>query len=363
MNYRDFINSYTGNISNRYRLIKESLYSYEIATSNTNWDLLHIGLGNTAHQFAKYIYETCLEDTNFWYDMKLFFNGEDNVIGFATRIHKKQMLLSTYHLNYFFKTVMGPNVQTLQCLLKNAPHKYFLPKECRNMGAVGEQVSKGILKQLDMNVGQGSKLLIYEIPNCATTPDFLMFDKDACVDFTRFEALTVHCTGVVEVKSTKLRSNSSEPKDIREFIDLLSGWTKFKGMLILLKKYKPIPYWMSQRNMMNDLHVLIEKITLHHRDGCYISFEIEQIWINLVSNTIGRQILGQLMAVASLQRYSRNKLNACLSLVFFSTDLRPEFSVCLHFTIDCSLLKRVNEDIGNRIFDAEVIELARNHLQ
>ena len=115
--------------------------------------------------------------------------------------------------------------------------------------------------------------------------------------------------------------------------------------------------------MMNDLHVRIERITIHNRGTSYASIDPGQLWINLITNAIGRQILGQLMSVSSLQYYCGDELNAYLSLVFVRKNQIPAYAVCLHFKVDCCLLKQVNEDIGNRIFDVDIAQLARNHLQ
>lgn len=376
MNSKEFIDKYTGNKRNRFNLIKDAFYCYEDSLDDPDYELLNSGLNGTEIDFAKYLYEKCFQNIFFWYEMKIHFNGENNAIKYASRISKNVGILSTHNLRRFFEPIIGSDSAKQYGQLKTYPFDNQVPTFCQEIGKMGEKYTKDVVMTDDLNipVGVGSKLLIYEIPNCSTTPDLLIFDTTDA-DFTSFDAVVDNCTGVIEVKATQLKKGEKvkAPSNVKELLTFLKKRSKFDGMLVTTKKYKPIPYWMSKREMMDALYVSIDEITVHDGESRHRylldperrrrSEEDDSLWIRLIINDIGRQILGQLMSVASIQRYRQKELTAYLSLVFCTGVDEVAYAVCLKFKVDCELLKRVNEDIGTRIFDRDIIGLVKRHFR
>lgn len=366
MNATEFIDTYTGSKEKRFELIKDAFQVFERSTCVPNNELLNVGLRSSAEEFARYLYEKSTDDVSFWYEMKLHFHGADNIIKYASRGSDYYKILSTYNLRRFFEHIIGPEAVKNYGRLKKPPSENQVPRTFQDMGRKGELFTKEMVtRELFVKASEGSKVYIYEIPNCSATPDLLIFDDESADDLSLFDSLVNHCRGVVEVKSSQLKDEeltNPAPNNRRQLFDLLDSRTRFKGVLLTSKRYKPIPYWMSSRDIMNDLHVPVEEMTVHDGKSLHHCLDAGNLWINLVGNPIGRQILGQLMSVASAQRYRKRELTAYLSLVFCVNSNKVAYAVCLRFKVNCELLEKVNEDIGTRIFDADIAEMARKYL-
>lgn len=205
------------------------------------------------------------------------------------------------------------------------------------MGAKGEILARKILiNKLHLNVQKCGKIVLESCQNGANTPDYVVFDPH------KFDAVThslsdigEYCCSVVEVKSTVLKQRDTKPVTEDDVCDFLQEFSKFRGFVHIAtfnsssssgttttsslnrqrhrssyQRYQWLPVIEREGLTVSDFMTRVENVWRYDfRCKYFTNITVGDLYVNLIVNDIGKQILGQLMTIQDKRRSISKKRN------------------------------------------------------